>query len=185
MKGLVETLKDAIEFDGFSLLDIWGLCPGRYTRNNRLTPKTIEADLAASRFHRRPLCGQPTRLEYGKAYRRKPNAPCRRRNRCVSKQPAPPETRRQEVVVLGSAGQRIITAGELLCLAGAAAGCHATQKNDYPITVMRGHSVSEMIVSESPVGLYRHRKPIGRHRLGTGRGQAPAGHVCRIVIRTP
>ena len=52
------------------------------------------------------------------------------------------------MVVLGSAGQRIITAGELLCLAGASAGCHAAQKSDYPITVMRGHSVSEIILSD-------------------------------------
>jgi Pyruvate/2-oxoacid:ferredoxin oxidoreductase gamma subunit len=56
-----------------------------------------------------------------------------------------------EVVVLGSAGQRIITAGELLCLAGAAAGCHAAQKSDYPITVMRGHSVSDIILSDTEI----------------------------------
>jgi Pyruvate/2-oxoacid:ferredoxin oxidoreductase gamma subunit len=62
-----------------------------------------------------------------------------------------PAAGRQEVVLLGSAGQRIITAGELLCLAGAAAGCHATQKNDYPITVMRGHSVSEVILADTAI----------------------------------
>jgi Pyruvate/2-oxoacid:ferredoxin oxidoreductase gamma subunit len=55
------------------------------------------------------------------------------------------------VVILGSAGQRIITAGELLCLAGASAGCHATQKSDYPITVMKGHSVSEVILADSEI----------------------------------
>jgi Pyruvate/2-oxoacid:ferredoxin oxidoreductase gamma subunit len=55
------------------------------------------------------------------------------------------------VVVLGSAGQRIITAGELLCLAGASAGCHAAQKSDYPITVMRGHSVSDIILSDTQI----------------------------------
>ena len=52
---------------------------------------------------------------------------------------------------MGSAGQRIITAGELLCLAGAAAGCRAAQKSDYPITVMRGHSVSDIIVSDTEI----------------------------------
>lgn len=44
--------------------------------------------------------------------------------------------------MLGGAGQRILTAGEILCLAGASAGLHAAQKNDYPITVMRGHSMN-------------------------------------------
>ena len=32
-----------------------------------------------------------------------------------------------------------------------AAGCHATQKNDYPITVMKGHSVSEVILSDTEI----------------------------------
>ena len=149
--GLVERLTSAIQYDGFSLVDIWGLCPGRYTRKNRLTPKSIDADLAGL-----PDVGgymsQNERMEYGRAYRqeaaiqRAPAHPVR-----IEPMFTPPGKGRQEVVVLGSAGQRIITAGELLCLAGATAGCHATQKNDYPITVMRGHSVSEVILSETEI----------------------------------
>ena len=147
-KGLVESLKRAIAFDGFSLLDIWGICPGRYTRRNKLTPKSIEADMS-----KLPDLGdyktRNARMEYGQAYRQEaaklqPAAePVRIEATCTS-----PEQGRMEVVVLGSAGQRIITAGELLCLAGASAGCHAAQKSDYPITVMRGHSVSEIILSD-------------------------------------
>ena len=147
-KGLVESLKRAIAFDGFSLLDIWGICPGRYTRRNKLTPKSIEADMS-----KLPDLGdyktRNARAEYGHAYRQEaaklqPAAePVRIEATCTS-----PEQGRREVVVLGSAGQRIITAGELLCLAGASAGCHAAQKSDYPITVMRGHSVSEIILSD-------------------------------------
>jgi len=63
----------------------------------------------------------------------------------------PPATVRQEILILGSAGQRIVTAGEILCLAGMTAGWHATMKNDYPITVLRGHSVSELVLSPEPV----------------------------------
>ncbi len=149
--NLVAELKKAIAYDGFSLVDIWGMCPGRYTRKNRLTPKSIEADLArlpdVSGFR-----SMNERMEYGRAYRQEaarlkaPPTPVRIPPTC-----APPRKGRQEVVLLGSAGQRIITAGELLCLAGAAAGCRATQKNDYPITVMRGHSVSEVIMSEADI----------------------------------
>ena len=151
-KDLVEKLKVAITFDGFSLVDIRGVCPGRYTRRNKLTPEAIAADLAK-------LPDLPdfktlnARMEYGKAYRQEaaklsdPPDPVRIKATCV-----PPQTGRQEVVIIGGAGQRIITAGELLCLAGASAGCHATQKNDYPITVMKGHSVSEVILSDEAVG---------------------------------
>jgi pyruvate/2-oxoacid:ferredoxin oxidoreductase beta subunit/Pyruvate/2-oxoacid:ferredoxin oxidoreductase gamma subunit len=150
-KDLGETLKAAISFDGFSLLDIRGICPGRYTRHNKLTPKIVDADLG--RMPELPdYEALNARPEYGQAYRQeaasldKVKDPVRIPATCTA-----PRAGRQEVVILGRAGQRIITAGELLCLAGATAGCHATQKNDYPITVMTGHSVSEVILSDSPI----------------------------------
>jgi Pyruvate/2-oxoacid:ferredoxin oxidoreductase gamma subunit len=62
-----------------------------------------------------------------------------------------PQSGRHDILLLGSAGQRIITAGEILCLAGLTAGLHATQKNEYNITVLRGPSISEMILSEDRV----------------------------------
>jgi Pyruvate/2-oxoacid:ferredoxin oxidoreductase gamma subunit len=150
-KDLSEILKAAIAFDGFSLLDIWGICPGRYTRRNKLTPKIIDASL--SQLPELPdyqtLNARP---EYGQAYRQaaasldKPKDPVPILATCKA-----PQTGRQEVIILGSAGQRIVTAGELLCLAGASAGCQATQKNDYPITVMKGHSVSEVILDNRAI----------------------------------
>jgi Pyruvate/2-oxoacid:ferredoxin oxidoreductase gamma subunit len=158
-KDLVQRLKTAIDFEGFALVDIWGVCPGRYTRRNQLTPKMIETDLAQMP----PLPDfktQNARMEYGRAYRREaaalgdPPAPVEIEATCTA-----PGRGRQEAVILGSAGQRIITAGELVCLAGAAAGWHATQKNDYPITVMKGHSVSEVILSDSEIDYTGIEKP--------------------------
>jgi 2-oxoglutarate/2-oxoacid ferredoxin oxidoreductase subunit beta len=150
-KDLTEILKAAIAFDGFSLVDIWGICPGRYTRRNKLTPTIVDANLA--QMPELPdFKALNARMEYGQAYRQEaaalksPQEPVRIPATCQA-----PKTGRQEMVILGSAGQRIITAGELVCLAGASAGWHATQKNDYPITVMRGHSVSEVIISDSPI----------------------------------
>ncbi len=147
-KGLIDELKTAIAFEGFSLVDIWGICPGRYSRRNKLTPKDIEAELVQLP-ELKDFKKQNARMEYGQAYRQEaakqtmPSGPVQ-----IEATFKPPRLGRNEVVLLGSAGQRIITAGELLCLAGASAGCHATQKNDYPITVMRGHSVSEIILSD-------------------------------------
>ncbi len=150
-KDFVPTLKEAITFDGFSMLDIWGICPGRYTRRNKLTPKNIEATLA--QLPELPdFKSRNKRMEYGKAYRQEaasqkaPSDPVPIAVTCAA-----PQSGRREVIILGGAGQRIITAGELLCLAGASAGCHATQKNDYPITVMRGHSISEIILSDEEI----------------------------------
>jgi len=150
-KEFGNTLKKAIDFEGFSVVDVWGVCPGRFTRRNKLTPTMIEQNLA--NLPELPDFGVlNARTEYGKAYREEAAA------LAIPKDPVqitvtcqPPQTGRQEVVFLGSAGQRIVTAGELLCLAGASAGCQATQKNDYPITVMKGHSISEVILSDSKV----------------------------------
>lgn len=55
------------------------------------------------------------------------------------------------MILLGSAGQRIITAGEILCLAGLSAGLNTSQKNDYNITVLRGPSISELILSPQEI----------------------------------
>lgn len=151
-KGLVPCLEAAIGFEGFSLVDIWGICPGRYTRKNKLTPKAIEAGLSQLPGLEGFKSGH-AREEYGRAYRQAAQAlPAVPDPVPISATCSAPGSGRREVIILGSAGQRIITAGELLCLAGAAAGCHTTQKNDYPITVMRGHSVSELIVSDREIG---------------------------------
>jgi pyruvate/2-oxoacid:ferredoxin oxidoreductase beta subunit/Pyruvate/2-oxoacid:ferredoxin oxidoreductase gamma subunit len=147
-KGLVAVLKAAITFEGFSLVDIWGICPGRYSRRNKLTPKEIETEIERSP-EIKDVKALNARMEYGRAYRQEaakqkmPAGPLQ-----IEKTAKLPQPGRNEIILLGSAGQRILTAGELLCLAGASAGCHVTQKNDYPITVMRGHSVSDVILSD-------------------------------------
>ncbi|RPJ18415.1 MAG: 2-oxoglutarate synthase, partial [Desulfobacteraceae bacterium] len=70
-----------------------------------------------------------------------------------------PESDRQEVTILGSAGQRIITSGDILCIAGLTAGLNVTQKNDYNITVLRGPSISEIVLSPDDIGYSGIEKP--------------------------
>jgi Pyruvate/2-oxoacid:ferredoxin oxidoreductase gamma subunit len=55
------------------------------------------------------------------------------------------------VIFLGAAGQRILTAGEVLCIAGLTAGLKITQKNEYNITVLRGPSITELILSPEEI----------------------------------
>ena len=63
-----------------------------------------------------------------------------------------PDARRQEVVILGSAGMRIVTAGDIVCYTGLCTGMNVSMKNDYNITVLRGQSVSEILISTDPIG---------------------------------
>ena len=158
-KNLSEEIENAVRFDGFSILDIWGICPGRYTKRNRLTPRVIEESLAKMPPIKNPV-PENQREEYGRHYRNLASA---------QKQVSQPkkmtaqfdaiERKRMDVVMLGSAGQRIITAGEILCLAGLTAGFQTTQKNEYNITVLRGHSITEVILSPQAIGYTGIERP--------------------------
>ena len=150
-KDLAEKLALAIGFNGFSLVDIQGLCTGRYTKKNKLTPKMI-----ADKIECLPPVNhyevENNREEYCSHYQQEadrlsPASP----PLSIKAEFVLPETDRQEIVIIGSAGQRIVTAGEILCLAGISAGLHATQKNDYPITVLRGHSISELVLAKEGI----------------------------------
>ena len=150
-KDLPAKIQSAVEYEGFSVMDIWGICPGRYTKKNRLTPKMID-DLLAKLPPMTGVIPENGRLEYAQHYRRlaatqkKVPAPA-----VIRKQFKAPQAGRQEVILLGSAGQRIITAGEILCIAGLTAGLNTTQKNEYNITVLRGPSISELILSPEEI----------------------------------
>lgn len=150
-QDLADKIQRAIEFEGFSVIDIWGVCPGRYSKKNRLTPKLIDEALSEVSCQE-GIVSENVRHEYSQHYQKlakdqKPASPPLH----IETTCDPPQPDRQEVVLLGSAGQRIITAGEIMCLAGLSAGLHTTQKNEYNITVLRGPSISEMILSPEEI----------------------------------
>lgn len=158
-KNLVEEIENAIRFEGFSILDIWGICPGRYTKRNRLTPQIIEDALAKMPSLKNPV-PENLRKEYGRHYRElAADQKAVQRPTTIARQFIPPEAGRKEIIILGSAGQRIITAGGILCLAGLAAGLQITQKNEYNITVLRGHSITEVILSPEDIGYTGIERP--------------------------
>jgi len=63
------------------------------------------------------------------------------------------------MLILGDTGQRIITAGEILCRAGLTAGLRVTQKNEYNIAMLRGPSISEVILSPKEIGFTGLERP--------------------------
>ena len=158
-KDLGDILERAIRFKGFSIVEIKGLCTGRYTKRNKMNPKMIEEALEAKpRVNGEIAANQ--RPEYGQAYRelRETLKPVDR-PMSVEAKFTPPEKGLRCVAVLGSAGQRVLTAGELIGLAGLSAGLQVTQKNEYNITVLRGPSISELILSPEPIDYTGSKKP--------------------------
>ena len=121
-------MASAISFKGFSVLDIWGVCPGRYTRRNRLTPAIIDEDLAKLPILQGPVL-ENARKEYGSHYRelamaQSPASPPKQ----IRAEFKAPQTGRREVIMLGSAGQRILTAGENIVSGGS--GCRFARQSE-------------------------------------------------------
>lgn len=149
---LSDILAQAMAHKGFSLVETLGLCTGRYTKKNQLTPKAID-EMVEVLPEKDGVVEKNARPEYTQAYRD--------RAAVQNKFPDPVtiESRfdhtgreREEIIILGSAGMRIVTAGDLICRAGISAGMNVSMKNDYNITVLRGQSVSEIMISKEAIG---------------------------------
>lgn len=149
--SLTEKICRAIHHPGFSLMDITGVCPGRFSKMNKQAAKLIrESTKETTEFiQAKPGAVRP---EYGEQYRRLSSAvqPAKPVTR-ISPQSKPSLVSPLSVLFLGAAGQRVNTAAEILCLSAMHGGNQATQKNDYPITVLRGHSISEVILSPEAI----------------------------------
>ena len=149
---LSEEFGRAINHKGFAVVETLGMCTGRYTKRNQLTPKAID-EMIAVQPEEKGLVAENLRPEYGERYR----ALAKEKGKfppplIIEKSYDLPDPKRQEVVILGSAGMRIVTAGDIVCYAGISAGLNATIKNDYNITVLRGQSVSEILLSPDKIG---------------------------------
>lgn len=165
-KDLAEEIERAIRHKGFSVIDIWGVCTGRYLKQNKLTPQLIDETIAKLP-PKKGVVKNNTRKEYGRHYRevaksQKPAPPPAK----IDARFDPPEAGIQEVIILGDAGQRIITAGDILCIAGLTAGLKVTQKNEYNITVLRGPSISEVILSPEEIGFTGIERPAAIMAIG-------------------
>ncbi len=150
--NLSDHFVSAMQHKGFSMVETLGMCTGRYTKRNKLNIAAIDA-MIEEKPTKTGLVKNNQRPEYGERYRAiaaektvYPEA------MTVEQQVTLEHPKREEIVILGSAGMRIVTAGDIVCFAGMVAGLNASMKNDYNITVLRGQSVSELILSPEPIG---------------------------------
>ena len=147
-RDLSDRIIDAIRQPGFAMLDIWDMCTAYYLPRNKLRKKDLSGMMARLGLQAGVLVDRP-RPEYSEHYREvyanSKQVP-RERPRITGKY-TNLVTAQTGIVIAGSAGQKIRSAAGLLAQAGMFAGLSATQKDDYPITVMTGHSVTEIILS--------------------------------------
>jgi 2-oxoglutarate ferredoxin oxidoreductase subunit beta len=180
-KTLPNLLAQAIQNDGFSLVDVWELCTAYYVPNNRFSKGLLEKKLVELNFAT-GVVHQASRSEYSRAYRQLVAGEAGKQ----AASPRPVEVKYAsrldkpvEVVIGGAAGKKINSAATLFVRGAVLSGLWATQRNDYPTTVKSGHSVSEVILSPQQIGytgivkpqvmllLFKESLPVVRPQLAT------------------
>jgi 2-oxoglutarate/2-oxoacid ferredoxin oxidoreductase subunit beta len=145
---LADRIADAIREPGFAMLDIWEMCTAYYQPRNELKKKDLIDMMDRTGMDHGFIANTP-RPEYGASLRA---AWASSKARSKSRKTIEPRfnhnvSGQTGIVIAGSAGQKIRSAAATFAQAAMFAGLKATQKDDYPITVMTGHSVTEIIIS--------------------------------------
>jgi len=151
---LTDVIAEAIAFPGFAVVEVLELCTGFGVPLNKMDGKALR-DIAHSEGRQLGVRIRRTdRRPYHEAYRERfpaasePAAP-------AGAEAGPSFTHHLErpttVVIAGSAGEKVQTAAAVLCQAAVLSGLHCIQKNDYPVTVGSGFSLSEVKLSSDPI----------------------------------
>ncbi len=151
-KDLSDLLHDAITQPGFALVDIWELCTAHFSPRNKFGKREMTTMLDELGFKCGVLVDNP-RPEFSESFQQtvaqsaagEPEIPA------ITTRYPNQVTRQMGIVVAGSAGQKIRSTATTLAQAAMFAGLNATQKDDYPITVLTGHSVAEIILSREKI----------------------------------
>jgi pyruvate/2-oxoacid:ferredoxin oxidoreductase beta subunit/Pyruvate/2-oxoacid:ferredoxin oxidoreductase gamma subunit len=151
---LSDLIGRALGHDGFALVDIWELCTAYFSPNNRFT-KSDMMELLEYGGWATGILSQNDRPEYARVYHQqmaKQRGQATDRGYPLEPRFAARLDRRLRVVIAGAAGGRVRSTGHLLGRGAVLSGLYATQRDDYPITVMTGHSVCELILDTVPIG---------------------------------
>lgn len=148
-KTLPSMIADAIQNNGFSLIDIWELCTAYYVPKNKFSRKVLEDTLTSLEF-KTDILHQGEHPEYSQVYR---NTTAEQQGKSTSfSQPIQSKynhqlTARLSCIIAGNAGKRIGTAANAFSLGGVLSNLYVTKRDEYPITIKTGFSLSEVILS--------------------------------------
>jgi 2-oxoglutarate ferredoxin oxidoreductase subunit beta len=147
-RDLANVIATAIQQPGFAMVDVWELCTAYYMPRNQLKKRDLLALVERHGFELGLQVDRP-RPEYSARHRAASQAgkPVKRAKPPIERSHPHALTKQTGIIIAGSAGQKIRSTATLFAEGSIFAGLSATQKDDYPITVQTGYSVSEIIVS--------------------------------------
>jgi len=155
-KELPQRIIEAVQHPGFALLDVWDLCTAYFVPKNKLGRKGLDTTMDILGFEQGVLYQREV-VEYSEAYRQAAAGMGKRREPVTI--PIDFESGLEEplrIVAAGSAGAKVRSAVRLVGLAAIRSGLWATQRDDFPVTVKAGHSISQLVLSPEempPVGV--------------------------------
>lgn len=162
-KDLDETIALAMRSEGFAFLDVWEVCTAYYMPMNDFKKPAMEAEieklgmkLGVLREERLPEYSCTLRAgrkgSEGETPVTRPIVIAKKFEHRLPQEPF-------RLILAGSAGMKIVSSAGYLGNAALKCGLHVSQKDDFPITVQSGHSVSEMILSSEEVEYLGVDKP--------------------------
>ncbi len=150
-RDLFDVVAQAIATPGFSLVDIWELCTAYFVPANQFTGRMFR-EYAERSGMQMDILTDKRRATLG-AYMQQliETAPPR-----AQSIPLPISFRhslktRRGLITAGSAGGKVKSAVGLLARAAIMSGLAVNQKDDYPVTIKSGHSVSTLILDPQPI----------------------------------
>ena len=150
-----EVIEAALRAPGFALVDLWELCVAYYVPANKLSPPALLEMSERLGLPFGVLRSMPGTTEGERHASRRAASTHEDDAEAASERPAPcqalPWRGRTEICVAGSAGQRVRSAVGVIGEIVVGRGLYAAQQDDFPITVRKGHSISNLIVSEAPI----------------------------------
>ena len=151
-KDLSEIMISAIKHKGFSAVDIWEPCTAYFSKKNNMDKDGINGMMASLGFEKGIVINK-SREELTEKIRKHT---AEQVTTVIPNQKAPKQfkhnlKKKTNLVIAGSAGERVISSSFLLAYSGILSGLFVTQKDDFPITVMTGYSVSEIIFSDEEI----------------------------------
>ena len=152
-KELPDRIAEAIMHPGFALLDIWELCTAYFVPNNDFSKKLLISTQQQLGLETGLLVHE-TRPEFSRALHElaeesqgQPALPVRGLTPTFTSSLDRPF----QLVIAGKAGGKVRSTAGVVATAGVLSGLWATQRDDYPVTIMSGHSVSEVILSPEEI----------------------------------
>ncbi len=151
-KELPERIAEAIQTPGFALLDIWELCTAYYVPGNDFSRAALMQTMQGLNFPAGVL-QKVDSPELANAYREtitNRQSPISAAHHIAQKYDSA-LTKTTRVILAGAAGGKVRSTASALAVGGMMSGLWATQRDDYPVSVMSGYSVSEVILSRDEI----------------------------------